>query len=119
MKKALFKLFVGTVMSACMAATCLAASEPGVDMAAPVKSAEKKQKKKTFPGQENLIDINSATADQLKNLPGLTDGDVARIIDGRPYRAKNQLKQKNIITATQYDAIKKLIVAKRAPKQVE
>lgn len=119
MKKAVINLFVGAVMSACLSAVCIAASEPVADTTPPVKSNEKKQKKKTFPGQENLIDINSASPEQLKTLPGLTDGEVNKIIAGRPYRAKNQLKQKNIITATQYEGIKKMIVAKTPPKQVE
>jgi DNA uptake protein ComE-like DNA-binding protein len=91
----------------------LAASETGTTTEQPVKTAAKKKSKKTAPAAD-LMDINSASADQLKTLPGLSDEDVNKIIAGRPYTRKNQLKQNNIITAAQYDGIKKKIVAKKA-----
>src|SRR5262245_57756186 len=44
-----------------------------------------------------LVDINSAPKIELMTLPGIGDADAQKIIDGRPYRAKNQLVQQNII----------------------
>ena len=61
----------------------------------------------------SLVDINSATKQELMELPGIGDAYAQKIIDGRLYRAKNQLVQKKIIPQATYDKISGQIVVKQ------
>lgn len=77
--------------------------------AAPAKTA---QGKAANSGAK--IDVNSATAEQLKTIPGIGDAYAQRIIKGRPYANKTQLVGRGVLPQATYDKIKDQVVASRA-----
>jgi competence protein ComEA len=60
-----------------------------------------------------IVDINSATTAELKALPGVSDSDATKIVQGRPYIDKSQLVSKKVVSEATYDKIKDHVVAKQ------
>lgn len=85
--------------------------------APPAKPAVEKQATAKSEAKKELVDLNTATIDQLKSIPGIGDTYAQNIIDGRPYAKKDQLKSKKILPAAIYDKIKDAIIAKQEPKK--
>jgi len=62
----------------------------------------------------DTVDVNSATAAELKMLPGVSDSDAAKIIQGRPYSDKSQLLWKKVVSEPTYEKIKDHVVARQS-----
>jgi DNA uptake protein ComE-like DNA-binding protein len=86
-----------------------------LSVTAPAQSGAGTAKKAapTAAAATTLVDINSASADDLKALPGIGEKYSAKIIAARPYANKSQLVSKNVIPEATYKKIQDKIIAKQ------
>ncbi len=71
----------------------------------------------TQKGKRSVIkqlDINGASKEELKALPGVTDELAAKIVKGRPYKSKANLVTHKVLPPEVYEVIKKYVKARQS-----
>lgn len=102
------RYLLALVLSALLASPALAqTTSPSTSTTRPSATAPSTTQK------QGLVDINSASAQELDKLPGIGSARAQAIIANRPYKGKDELAQRKIVPQNVYDQIKDKIVARQ------
>lgn len=108
-------LFMRGILAALVALlAALSLSSPAAAQTTKTKPAQQPGVSAKAAPKAQLIDINTATQEELESLPGIGKAYAGRIIEGRPYHAKNDLVRRKILPQSTYDGVKDKIVAHQA-----
>ena len=86
----------------------------GTQAATPATHSKAKAATHSSMPASELVDLNSATEAQLAALPGIGDADAKKIVEGRPYKSKDELVQRKIVPESAYKKFHTQVIAKHS-----
>jgi competence protein ComEA len=101
------------VLAAILTAAIASAYNPETAFGQGQSTAASKKSEAKTAATSQLVDLNSATKDQLDALPGIGEVYSQKIIDGRPYKAKTDLVRRHIVPQATYNKIASMVIAKQ------